>query len=403
MSIRKNFIHLFIVQVSNYIFPLITLPYLGRVLGVESFGHLVFATAVVQYFIFITDYGFSLSATRAIAINKKNPEAINDIFSSVLYAKILLMLICFMLISFVPLFLPSLSLTLLYISFLSVIGNIIFPFWFFQGIERVKEISYLTTISKFLVLLGVFAFVKTKSDINLAAFFQSSSVLISGFFSLIYIKKKSLVTLCKPSISGIKREFVNGFSLFLSTMATSLYTTLNIIVLGFYSTPIVLGNFGAADKLRNALQSMLFPLHQVIYPRASQEIHEGHSVKKVLSRYGYFIAIQGLVISICIYFFGEFATRIYYGDKYTLAPHYFKMLSSLPFIVSLAVVFGTIGLSAAGKNNILSKIYIFGSILHVIYAIPLIYFYQVSGLIFSVIITESILTVFMAYFSLKEN
>lgn len=403
MSLKRNFFHLFIVQMSNYIFPLITLPYLGRVLGVGNFGHLIFAAAVVQYFIMVTDYGFSLSATRTIAINKNNIKVINDVFSSVLYAKIFLMIICFILLNVLYVFIPGVSLTLLYISFLAVVGNILFPFWFFQGVERVKEVSYLTTVSKFIVLLGIFIFVRNSSDTNIAAFFQSSGMVLSGIFSIIYMKKRKLASICKPNLKSIKRELISGFSLFLSTVATSFYTTLNVVILGFYSTPLILGNFGAADKLRNALQSMLFPLHQVIFPRASQEFSRGETTRAVLSRYGYIIAFQGVIISLLMYFFGDFATRLYYGAKYDLAPHYFVLLSPLPFIVSLAVVFGTLGLSAAGKNALLSKIYMFGAILHVIYAVPAIYYYKVSGLIYSVIATEIILTLLMIYFSLREE
>lgn len=403
MSMRNNFFHLFFIQASNYIFPLITLPYLGRTLGASNFGHLIFASAIVQYFILITDYGFSLSATRTIAINKHDQNFIDDVFSSVFYAKIVLMLICLFLLNIVYFIIPGISFLLLYVSFISVIGNIMFPFWFFQGIERVKEVSYMTTISKLIVLLGIFIFVKSSSDTIIAAFFQSSAMVVSGFLSILYLKKRSLIKMKRPNYNSIKRELTDGFSLFLSTVATSFYTTLNVVILGFYSCPLVLGNFGAADKLRNALQSMLFPLYQVIFPRASQEFSRGGDVRSILSKYGYIIAFQGLLTSLLVYFIGGYITALYYGSEYLLAPHYFVLLAPLPFIVSLAVVFGTLGLSAAGRNKLLSKIYAFGAFIHIIYAFPAIYFFKVQGLICSVIITETILTILMIYYSFKTE
>jgi PST family polysaccharide transporter len=146
----KNFSSLTILQISQYIFPLITFPYLVRVLGPDGYGLVAFATAFVGYFTVITDYGFNLSATRDISINRDNPEKLNQIFNSVITVKIILFFLS--VIIFLPIvygfskFSDDLEIYLL--SFISVLGTTLFPVWFFQGVERMGFITIISVVIK---------------------------------------------------------------------------------------------------------------------------------------------------------------------------------------------------------------------------------------------------------------
>ena len=146
-NLKKNITLLFISQVSNYIFPLITLPYLLRTLGVSQFGLLAFSQAVIQYCIIFTDYGFSLSATRQIAVNRDDKVALSRIFFSTMIAKVLLALasICILILGFCLSSEFANSKTLLLICFLSVLGNVLFPIWFFQGVEKISLLVISST------------------------------------------------------------------------------------------------------------------------------------------------------------------------------------------------------------------------------------------------------------------
>lgn len=139
-TLLENFLSLGALQIVSYVIPLINLPYLSRILGVEMFGLVFFAFAFMQYFIMLTDYGFGLSATREIAINRHNKNNLSNIFSAVTFIKLCLLLVSFLILCLMIIFIPKLheNWLVFLLSFLMVVGNAIYPVWFFQGMERMK-------------------------------------------------------------------------------------------------------------------------------------------------------------------------------------------------------------------------------------------------------------------------
>src|SRR5215212_3965177 len=169
--LRENMVSLFVLQGVNYLLPLITLPYLVRVLGPEGFGLVAFAQAFLQYFVVLTDYGFNLTATREIAVNRDDAREVSKIFSTVMLIKLGLMLLSLIVVSAVVFTVPRFheDWPVYFVTFPLVVGQTLFPVWFFQGMERMKYITGVNVFSRVVAVVCIFAVVRDQSDFLLAA------------------------------------------------------------------------------------------------------------------------------------------------------------------------------------------------------------------------------------------
>lgn len=174
-TILNNFFSLPVIQGTNFILPLVVLPCLIKAIGLEKFGLVAFAQAFMSYFIIFTDYGFNLTATREIAINKDDKAKLSSIINNTLLTKIILCLLSFLIllliISFSPYFCQYSS--LYYWSFFLVVGQVLIPAWFFQGIEQMKYLTYLNLVAKIIFTVFIFILISKPGILSMFPFFYS--------------------------------------------------------------------------------------------------------------------------------------------------------------------------------------------------------------------------------------
>jgi PST family polysaccharide transporter len=178
--VMGNVASLSTLQIITYILPVIILPYLFRVIGPEKFGLIAFAQAFVQYFMILTDYGFNISATKEISLCRDDPAKICRAFSSVMTVKIGLTILSLLALSIIVYFIPKFRNDwLVYaLSFGSVVGNTIFPVWFFQGTEKMKHIANLNIIGGIILALLIFLFVRGPQDF----------LMVPLIYSIVFLK-----------------------------------------------------------------------------------------------------------------------------------------------------------------------------------------------------------------------
>jgi PST family polysaccharide transporter len=404
-TIIKNITSLFSIRVAGYIVPLITLPYLVRVLEPEGYGTLGFSLAIVQYFIIAVNFGFDLSATQKIAQSENDRAKISVIYWNIISVRLIIAILGL----FVVFILSSLSssveiiLPILLCAYFSVFGAALFPQWLFQGKEQLGAISIIRIVLQVLSIPFLFVFVSKTDDVWIAALISSVPSFIIVIFSSYLIYKREWVIWHAPSINGVRKELADGWHLFLSTAAISLYTTSTIVILGIIAGPVSVAIFVSANKLLQAALGIYSPISASFYPRISNLMSRSKGEALVMIRY--LMKIQTLLtfgISLSLYCFSPFIVELLFGQEYEKSSTVLRILSVLPIIIGLSNIFGVQVLLTHGFKRQFSNVLISSGLISIITLVPLCFLWGAEGAAISVVITEIIVTSLMFY-TIQKN
>ncbi len=394
----SNFFSLLALQGANYILPLITFPYLVRVLGIEKYGLLAFAGATIAYFGIIIDYGFNLTATREVSIYRDNKEKLIEIFSSVMIIKFILLIFSFFLL-LVLIFTFSkfkAHYEVFLFTFFSLIGGTLFPKWFFQGIERMKYITFLNILAKVIFTIAVFIFIHKSSDYWKAPLLSSLGFIFSGIISLLIVKRDFNIWFKMQSIRILKTYLLDGWHIFVSNIAVSLYTVSTTFILGLFTNNTILGYFTIADRIRTAFQGLLNPISQTIYPYISKKVKENKlEGLKFIRKITIYIGLFSFLLSLIIFLFAPELIHLVAGEKYERSILVLKIIAFLPFIIALSNIFGIQTMLNFNRKKAFSKILISGSILNILLSLIIVPLYKEVGSAISVLIVEIFITISM--------
>lgn len=394
--LKKNFSYLFALQIVNYLVPLALLPYLTRVLGSENFGKIAFAQAFVTYFILLTDFGFNITATQAVVRVNENRQELSKVFWSTTFSKLLLAGI-----SLVPFIILLLTVNkfrelapLLLLAFTGVFSTILFPVWFFQGVEKMAYITWFNAIPRILILVATFLLVKEQTDFQLALLIQVTATLVASIACAVFIYKKGLIGFYSPKLSDLKQTIKEGREIFASAVATNFYTTTNTVVLGLFSTHAAVGIFAASEKIIRSIIPLFASVSQVTFPRInsyylSSREEALHFGRKVM-RYSFFAT---LLIGLTLLIFAPQLVALLFGlPQYQETIAVLRISSFVPLfavcngilVINLMVTFGL-------KKQILWIVGA-GGLFSMALVFPVAICFQVNGIAFLALATEMVVT-----------
>lgn len=402
-NLVSNIFYLGVLQGANYILPLLTVPYLVRILGPEYFGLLSFATATITYFMLITDYGFNLSATRQISINRYNKDKVNEIFSSVMMIKFVLMVLSFGLMSLLVLSVDKFSShwEIYFITFGMVIGQLMSPVWLFQGMERMRYVTYLHIGAKTFFTLFVFIFVQEQDDYLLVPSLNAIGFLVAGIFSLYLVTKEFNVSFIWQTTSTIRFHLIDGWHVFFSSIAISLYTISATFILGIFTNNTVVGYFSAADKIVQAVKGLYQPVSQAIYPLIGKKIQEDEQAgMEFVYKTIRVIGVGMFVVSALLLFLSEPIIDILLGERYQKSVPLLQIMAFLPFIVALSNIYGVQTMLNLGYKLAFSRILVTAAILGIGLNFILVPLYEGLGTAVTLLTVEVFVTSVM-YIYLK--
>lgn len=400
-NVRSNFLSLSVLQILNMFLPLLILPFLVRKLGLENFGLLVFSQAFIAYFTLIIDYGFNISATREISTNKDNKEYISKVFYSVFFIKMFLFLFSIILISIVifsfELFKENYLLH--YISFSMVIGQMLFPVWYFQGIENMKMIAILNVVIKAIYTLMIFIFISSSDDLLYVAGFNSLSFIAVGLIAF-YMAAKNL-DFISLDFDYVKSFFKESTTIFISNFFSSMYAISNSFLLGIFTNNTLVGIYGSFEKIITALKGLYFPLYQALFPYISRQKDKKAIIKKLILPMG----LSGLTMMIIFYTFSEFIINLLYSSEVLIKNiHYFEYMTVIPLLASINMLFNFLYLNSMKMYKERMYTMVIAGILNFIIVITLLNLnFEIISVVVSYIIVESLLILLGINYYIKKG
>lgn len=395
-----NFFSLATLQGLNYILPLLTLPYLVRTLGAEKFGILAFATAIISYFIVLTDYGFNFTATREISLNRENDTKLSEIFSSVMIIKIILFFISLLILTLLILCFNKFNADpwLYYLTFGTVLGQVLFPVWFFQGMERMKYITIINIVSKVMFTIAIFFMVKHSSDYLLVPVLTSLGAIFAGIYSLFIIRKNFKVKFKFQKTNVVMGYLKGGSNLFLTSALSNLLISSGTVILSFVSTNTVVGYYSAMEKLFRAIVGLFAPITQALYPISCRKVNDPENAKSYIKKLMVVISGMALAVGITVAIFSEQIIALVYGSEYQIYSYILAVMMVWLFFGVVNNIIGIQYLSAMRKDKFYTSSFIVAGLVTVLLNFVLIPHLQIDGILISMIFGEVLLTMCMIGF-----
>jgi PST family polysaccharide transporter len=298
-----NIITLYGVQGCTYVLPLITFPYLARVLRPEGWGAVLFSQAIGAMIAILVEYGFELSATRETARFSEDKQKLRELIAGVLGAKALLALagIGAALLARPYTLKVAPSNALFWASTLWGVFQGINMLWYFQGLQRMRWAGGLDIVGKVTATISIFAIVHSPADGWKVMASQALGCAVSH--GLTVIAAYNEVGFCWPTFTLIREALKLGWPMFLFKASQSLMTSANGVILGFVASPAAVGLYSGADKIRQVAGQAMWPITQALFPHQSQQVTQDpvrslKTVRMSMLVLGSMSAFAGLAIAL---------------------------------------------------------------------------------------------------------
>lgn len=389
----QNLLALYGVQFANYLLPLVSLPFLARVLGPEGWGLLAFVQSFAQYLSLLVEYGFTLSATRLASQHRDNREKLADLLGGVSGAKLVLAIGAVSLTALISPWIPNLSQDslLLWSGVFWAIMLGFSPVWFFQGLERLRLVAGLEVFTKLVALILIFALVRTSTDAWKVLFLQGSASAFASGLALWLAYRE--VGFRWPSARRTQEALRSGWSMFFFRGAVSLYTVGNVFILGLFVSPELVAYYAGAERLTKAFMGLLEPVNRTFFPRLSHMLkQDAQSAAQLAWRVVWVMGLVGVVGAFLVAWLAPWIVRLLLGDGYEESVSIMRILVLLLPMIALSNALGIQWMLALGLDRPLNGVILLAGLLNLGLALWLVPRLAHFGMAYAVVLVEIFVT-----------
>lgn len=376
ISIKQNFIYNFSYQILTFIIPLITTPYVSRVLSAEGIGRYSYSYSIAYYFVMFIMLGISNYGNRTVASLKNNKKDLSKFVCNAIALKFtigIILLIAYFLFCIYDQDMVT------YIMSLYVISALFDITWLFFGLEEFKITVFRNTIFKIIATVCIFIFVKKQEDIYIYTLIMVSEILISQLYLWKYIKK--YINPVKPSIIEMKKQIKPNLVLFIPVIAISLYKMMDKTMLGYFNGAIEVGYYESTSKIMSIPVGFIVAFGTVMLPRISflYSIKDNNKIDDYFEKGIFFAIAISSVLAFGIVSVAKEFVPLYFGNGFEKCIYLMYVLLPTCIFQSIANVVRTQYLIPLKKDNIYIKSVTIGAITNLIINICLIPYFQSIG------------------------
>ena len=394
-SLKKNYSYNLIYQIIVIIIPLITTPYLSRVLGAEKIGIYGYVLSIATYFMLFGTLGTALYGKREIAYVSKNRNEYSKVFWEIVLVRLIFVLIS--LLFFYIFFIRSTKYGVYYaILSIEIIATIFDISWFFQGLEEFKKIVIRNVVIKLLSVAAIFLFVNTREDLVIYLMIYSLSTLIANISLWFYLPRYLVKVDDKLQL---KRHIVPTINLFIPQVAIQVYTLLDKTMLGVLTDNMnEVGNYEQSQKIIKTALVLVTSLGTVVSPRISSTIADGNKkqVVEYLKKSYNFVWLLGFPLMMGLIATASTIVPWFLGGEFKQSISLIMIGSLLIMAIGLNNVSGVQYLISVKKQNLFTKSVVIAAIFNFLLNLILIPKFGAFGAIISSVLAEILIIIVQA-------
>ncbi len=398
--IVKNTGYLTAVEVMRMLLPFVALPYVIRTIGGERYGTIVFAQTIISYFVIFINFGMDVSAVKDVSVHRNDKERLNKVVSSGLLLKLLLFLLALVVLLFGIVFIPYLrSERQLYLfAFMTCFSEILFPVWFYQGIEKMKYLTLIRLTSILFYTAAVFLFVRSASDYVNVALLQSLGAIAAGGISFYVLIRVEKVRLMLPSVSDLKNCFINSVPFFMSRVSVVANNGMAKIVSGVFFNMEMVGAFDLAQKIATSALVPMQMMNQAVFPHIAKT--------KSLSFIRKYLRMEVLLsfcVAILLVLLASWGVSVFAGNQYPEAVSLLRILAVWVFFGGITTYIGAPVLVSLGYPKPFNVSVLLSTLsLIILYGVCYIFnMFSIYNFAWTLVCSEFVILLYRGYYCAK--
>ena len=385
-TVAHNIGYLTLLQVAGYVFPFITMPYLARVIGTNGFGKIAFASAIICWVQTVVDWGFTYTATRDVAQNREERSKVSEIFSNVLWARLLLTFMSFFVLVGCILLIPSFreDYDIILVTFLMVPGHILFPDWFFQALEKMKYTTIFNLAVKFIFTVLVFSCIREEDDYIVQPLLTSAGYLVCGAVSMWIILRRWGYCLMKPRFKDIWGTMKGSADVFLNNLMPNLYNSFSTMMLGSLAGSTASGIYDGGNKFVSVASNFHNVLSRAFFPFLSRRIDKA-------GMFAIINMLTGCAIALLLFAAAPLIIRIFLSSDFSESVTVLRIFAISMIFLVMSNTYGTNYLILVHRERELRNITAICSSIGMLMSYPLVSRFSYIGAALTVFISRLLL------------